>query len=62
MTLCIIFDCCIVGRSSSRRIKGIGIFKLPAEKVNKGWREAWLNEITKTRVVDKIFKEQLETG
>ena len=53
-------NCCVVGCGSSRRTKGIGIFKLPAENVNPGWRKEWLSEITKTRVIDKLFKNQLD--
>ena len=52
-------NCCIVGCGSSRRTKAIGIFKLPAEHINAEWRKKWLNEITKTRTVDKSFKDQL---
>ena len=52
-------NCCVVNCSTSRRTKGVGIFKLPSEKINKEWRQKWLNEITKSRVVDKCFKEQL---
>ena len=49
-------NCSIVGCGSCRRIKGIGIFKVPAEKVDKTWRDNWLGEIKKTRVVDEHFK------
>ena len=51
---CAVFDC-----GSCRRTKGIGIWKLPAAKNDayKKWRADWLNEITKTRDVDKDFRE-----
>ena len=53
-------NCCVVGCGSNRRTKGIGIFKLPSEKLHKGWRDSWLNAITKFRVLDKSFKSQIE--
>ena len=53
-------NCCVVGCGTSRRTKGIGIFKLPSIKTNHEWRKLWLNEVTKSRVIDKNFKEQLE--
>ena len=53
-------NCCVVGCSSNRREKGLGIFKLPSKIKHKEWREKWKNELTKTRVLDKNFKEQLE--
>ena len=51
----------VVGCGTSRRTKGIGIFKLPAAKndIQKRWREEWLSEITKTRVIDKAFREKI---
>ena len=53
-------NCCVVGCGSNRRMKGFGIFKLPSKKLHKEWREKWLNELTKYRVVDKNFKTQIE--
>lgn len=53
-------NCSVIGCGSCRRTKGIGIFKLPAVNVDKDWRDRWLSEITKTRTVDKSFKEQIE--
>lgn len=52
-------NCAVLGCGSCRRTKGIGIWKLPSAKndeYNK-WREDWLSEITKTRVIDKDFRE-----
>ena len=51
-------NCAVVGCGTSRRTKGIGIFKLPAAKNDKykRWREERLSEITKTRVIDKAFR------
>ena len=48
-------NCAIVSFGTSRRTKRIGIFKLRAAKNDKqkSWREEWLSEITKTRVIDK---------
>ena len=45
---------------SCRRHKGIGIFKLPKENDDNKWRDEWLGEITKTRTVDKSFKEKID--
>ena len=53
-------NCSVVGCGSSRRTKCIGIFKLPSKILHKEWREKWLNEITKCRVLDKSFKIQIE--
>ena len=53
--------CALVGYGTSRRTKGIGIFKLPAAKNDKykRWRKEWLSKITKTRVIDKAFREKI---
>ena len=50
-------NCAIVGCGTSRRTKGIGIFKLPAAKNGeyKRWREEWLSEITKTRRSERKY-------
>ncbi|XP_066925034.1 uncharacterized protein [Clytia hemisphaerica] len=55
-------NCCIVGCGSSRRIKGIGIFKLPkaTNEVNKQWRDDILGIILRTRQLDADFKNQLD--
>ena len=54
-------NCPIVGYNTSRRTKGTDIFKLPAAKNDKykKWREEWLYEIAKTRVIDKTFREKI---
>ena len=54
-------NCAIVGYNTSRRTKGTDIFKLPAAKNDKykKWREEWLSEIAKTRVIDKTFREKI---
>ena len=51
-------NCAVPG---CRRAKGIGIFKLPAPKnaEYKAWRSQRLNELTKTRVIDKDFRAQI---
>ena len=53
-------NCCVVGCSTSRKTKGMGLFKLPSDKLYPTWRRDWLNEITKHRLVDKTFKAQIE--
>ena len=42
------------------RINNIGLFKLPSKKLYPSHREKWLSVISKYRVVDKAFKEQIE--
>ena len=55
-------NCAIFGCGTCRRTKGIGIFKLPAPKDDKHrqWRAEWLNEITKTRDINKEFRQRIE--
>jgi hypothetical protein len=55
-------NCSVFGCGTCRRTKGIGIWKLPAPRnaEYKKWRQDWLNEITKTRIVDKDFQKQIE--
>ena len=52
-------NCSVFGCGSSRRTKGLGIFQIPAEHVDKEWRVRWLNELTKTRTVDQDFRRQI---
>ena len=52
-------NCCVVNCGSSRRIKGLGIFQVPAEHVDKEWRQRWLSELTRTRTVDADFRRQI---
>ena len=50
-------NCCIVGYGSSRRQKGLGIFKLP-KGINenyKKWREGWLKVVLRAREADAGF-------
>ena len=55
-------NCAVFGCGSSRRTKGIGIWKLPAAKdePHKKWRDVWLSEITKTREIDHEFRKRIE--
>ncbi|KAJ8025305.1 Transposable element P transposase [Holothuria leucospilota] len=57
-------NCAVVGCGTSRRSKGVGIFRLPAAKNEEysRWRSSWLNEITKSRVVDKEFRDQIRNN
>ena len=52
-------NCAVWGCGSCRRTKGIGIWKLPSAKneAHMKWRDDWLNEITKTRVIDQDFRQ-----
>ena len=57
-------NCFMFGCGTSRRTKGVGIWKLPNAKDEDHkkmiWREDWLGEITKTREVDrdKVFTSE----
>ena len=53
-------NCCIVSCGSSRSTKNIGIFQLPSKKRFPDWRDKFLAEIKKTRVVDKHFQELID--
>ena len=55
-------NCAIFGCGTCRRVKGIGIWKLPAAKdeAHKKWRADWLREITKTREIDQDFRERIK--
>ena len=52
-------NCCVPGCGTCRRTKGVGIFKLPSENRHKQWRNEWLNVLTKYRVCDQNFKNQI---
>ena len=52
-------NCPCIDCGSCRRTKGIGIFELPLSKDEGKLRGQWLGEITKTREVDKGFREQI---
>ena len=52
-------NCSVKGCGSNRRTKGIGIFQILAENVNKEWRKMFLGEILKFREVDANFKRQI---
>ena len=56
-------NCSVFGCGTCRRTKGIGIWKLPSARNAecKKWREEWLSEITKTRVIDKDFQKQIDS-
>jgi len=55
-------NCSVFGCGSSRRTKGIGIWKLPkaTDDAHRKWRETWLGEIKKTRVLDQDFRNQIK--
>ena len=55
-------NCAVFGCGSSRRKKGIGVWKLPKAKDESyaKWRDEWLGEIKKTRDVDQSFKELIK--
>ena len=56
-------NCCIPLCGSSRRTKGLGIFKLPStsKTYRQEWRKKWLDAILKTReLVYADMKSQLE--
>lgn len=55
-------NCSIFGCSTSRKHKGIAIFKLPSgdDEYNKVWREKLVNIITKDRKIDASLKKQIQ--
>ena len=57
-------NCSIFGCGTSRKNVGLGIFRIPSGKdeLSTRIREAWLNVITKDRVVDKSLRRQIDTG
>ena len=54
-------NCAIVGCSTSRRHKGISIFKVPLPKneFSKKWNRDLINIITKDRQVDEPIKKRI---
>ena len=54
-------NCAIVGCSTSRRHKGISIFKvpLPNNEFNKKWNRDLINIITKDRQLDEPLKKRI---
>ena len=63
-------NCSIVHCATSRRTKGIGIFRLPSEKSAAGandeahqkWRDLFLGAILSGREKDASFTEQIKKG
>ena len=57
-------NCSIFGCGTSRKTSGVGIFRIPAGKdeLSTRTREAWLQVITKDRVVDKSLRRQIDSG
>ena len=57
-------NCSIFGCGTSRKHVGVGIFRIPAETddLSKETRQAWINVITKDRVVDEILRGQIDSG
>ena len=55
-------NCAVFGFGSCRRTKGIGIWKLPkaVDAKHREWRESWLGQLKKTRVIDSDFREQIK--
>jgi hypothetical protein len=57
-------NCAVIGCGTCWRTKGISIFKLPAPKNKEytAWRSQWLKELTKTSVIDKNFRVQIDNS
>ena len=55
-------NCSVTQHGSSRRTKGISLFKLPSRKTEalKTWRKELLSIITRDRAVDKDFQKQID--
>ena len=54
-------NCSIFGCGSSRRNKGISIFKIPTrkDKLNEDWRSKLVGQILKDREVDDNLRRQI---
>ena len=57
-------NCFIFGCGASRKHVGVGIFRIPSEQdeLSKKIRVAWINVITKDRVVDDNLRRQINSG
>lgn len=63
-------NCSIFGCPTSRRNKGVSIFKLPGRKPVReltddeqlDWRQKCLNVVTRDRIVDKALKLRIAEG
>ena len=55
-------NCSVFGCGTSRRDKGISLFKLPAakDKFTSKWRDELLSKITRDRVLDADFRRQIK--
>ena len=55
-------NCSIFGCSTSRKSKGISIFRVPTgdDDYNTKWREKIVNIITKDRLINESLKTQIE--
>ena len=55
-------NCSIFGCNTSRKTSGISIFALPKgeDELSKQTREAWVNEITRNRVIDPDLRRQID--
>ena len=53
----------VAGCATSRRKRGIVIWKVPAPKNerHKEWRQKWLNEVRKTRSLCAEFKKIIQS-
>ena len=52
-------NCSVYGCGTSRRTPGVGIFKIPSSKEDE-WRKRFINQVTKTRVIDSQFRSMIE--
>ena len=55
-------NCAVLGYGTSRRTKEVDTFKLlaPKNEEYKTWRAQWMSELTKTRVIHKDFRSQID--
>ena len=56
-------NCSIYGCKTSRKDKGIAIFRVPTgeDEFSTKWRDEIVNIITKDRVIDKNLRRQIDT-
>ena len=57
-------NCSVFGCGTSRKHVGVGIFRIPSEQdeLFKKTRAAWINVITKDRIVEENLRRQINSG
>ena len=53
-------NCSVNGCGVNRRMKGMGIFKIPSADTNSEWRKKWLGELLRFRELDVNLRAQIK--